>query len=116
MTAAGDRWVVHWTIHRPRSQAAGAQRVHAFPRGTRAQLIGDLPPLAAGGVGIVLGEGGADEREAESDVLAYMSFPPAHRPKLHSTKWTVQRARYMTLETMAGLRDDPFVKLPAVAA
>jgi hypothetical protein len=24
--------------------------------------------------------------EAESDVLAYMSFPPAHRAKLHSTK------------------------------
>jgi hypothetical protein len=23
--------------------------------------------------------------EAESDVLAYMSFPPAHRTKLHST-------------------------------
>jgi putative transposase len=23
--------------------------------------------------------------EAESDLLAYMSFPPAHRPKLH---WT----------------------------
>jgi transposase-like protein len=31
-------------------------------------------------------------------------------------EWTVQRARYMTLETMAGLSDDPFVKLPAVAA
>jgi len=28
----------------------------------------------------------------------------------------MQRARYMTLETMAGLSDDPFVKLPAVAA
>ena len=92
--------------------------------------------------------------EAESDVLAYMSFPPAHRPKLHSTnpiehvngeikrraevvgifpndeavirlvgailleqndEWAVQRARYMTLETMAPLSDDPFVKLPAVA-
>jgi hypothetical protein len=31
-------------------------------------------------------------------------------------EWAVQRARYMTLETMAPLSDDPFVKLPAVAA
>jgi len=91
--------------------------------------------------------------EAESDVLAYMSFPPAHRPKLHSTnpiervngeikcrteivgifpndqavirlvgailleqndEWAVQRARYRTLETIAPLSDDSFVKLPAV--
>jgi hypothetical protein len=28
----------------------------------------------------------------------------------------VQRARYMTLETIAPLSDDPFVKLPTVAA
>ena len=93
--------------------------------------------------------------EAESDVLAYMSFPAAHRPNLHSTnpiervngeikrrpevvgifpndeviirlvgailleqndEWAVQRARYMTLETIAPLSDDPFVKLPPVAA
>ena len=93
--------------------------------------------------------------EAETDVLAYMSFPPAHRTKLHSTnpierlngeikrrtevvgifpnedaitrlvgailleqndEWAVQRGRYMTLETIAPLSDDPFIKLPAVAA
>src|ERR1700746_2140402 len=31
-------------------------------------------------------------------------------------EWAVQRARYMTLETIAPLSDDPFVKLPAAAA
>ncbi len=93
--------------------------------------------------------------EAESDVLAFMTFPPAHRAKLHSTnpierlngeikrrtevvgifpneaaivrlvgailleqndEWAVQRTRYMTLETIAPLSDDPIVGLPAVAA
>jgi transposase-like protein len=93
--------------------------------------------------------------EAETDVLAYMSFPAAHRAKLHSVnplerlngeikrrtevvgifpneeavtrlvgallleqsdEWAVQRARYMTLETIATLGDDPAVSLPALAA
>ena len=93
--------------------------------------------------------------EAETDVLAFMSFPKDHRPKIHSTnplerlngeikrrtevvgifpneeaitrlvgailleqndERAVQRARYMTLETIAPLSDDPFVKLPAAAA
>jgi putative transposase len=92
--------------------------------------------------------------DAEPDVLAYMTFPTAHRAKLHSTnpierlngeikrrtdvvgifpneeaivrlvgailieqndEWAVQRARYMTLETIAPLSDDPAVSLPAVA-
>ncbi len=92
--------------------------------------------------------------EAEADVLAYMSFPAAHRAKLHSTtpiervhgeikrrtevvgifpnedaiirlvgailleqndEWAVQRARYMTLETIAPLSDDRAVSLPALA-
>ena len=93
--------------------------------------------------------------DAEADVLAFMSFPKDHRPKIHSTnplerlngeierrtdvigifpneaaiirlvgailleqndEWAVQRARYMTLETIGALSDDPIVKLPAVAA
>jgi len=93
--------------------------------------------------------------EAEADVLAYMTFPAAHRTKLHSTnpierlngeikrrtevvgifpneaaitrligailleqndEWTVQRGRYMTLETIAPLSDDPIVMLSAVPA
>jgi transposase-like protein len=93
--------------------------------------------------------------QAETDVLAFMSFPKDHRPKIHSTnplerlngeikrrtevvgifpnedaitrlvgailleqndEWAVRRARYMTLETIAPLSDDPFVKLPAAAA
>jgi transposase-like protein len=92
--------------------------------------------------------------EAEPDVLAYMSFPTAHRAKLHSTnplervnseikrrtdvvgifpnedailrlvgailleqndEWAVQRARYMTLETITPLSDDPIATLPALA-
>jgi putative transposase len=93
--------------------------------------------------------------EAETDVLAYMTFPVQHRTKLHSTnplervigeikrrtevvgifpnedaitrlvgailleqndEWAVQRARYMTLETIAPMSDDPLVSLPALAS
>ncbi|WP_174298585.1 IS256 family transposase [Sphingomonas bacterium] len=92
---------------------------------------------------------------AEEDVLAYMSFPPQHRTKLHSTnplerlngeikrrtgvvgifpnedaitrlvgallleqndEWAVQRGRYMTLESVTQLSDDPAVTLPSMAA
>ena len=31
-------------------------------------------------------------------------------------EWAVQRSRYMTLESVAPLSDDPLVSLPAVAA
>lgn len=93
--------------------------------------------------------------EAETDVLAYMTFPSAHRTKLHSTnpierlngeikrrtevvgifpneaaitrlvgailleqndEWAVQRARYMTLATIASMSDHPIVGLPATVS
>ena len=93
--------------------------------------------------------------EAETDVLAYMTFPPAHRAKLHSTnplerlngeikrrtevvgifpneaaivrlvgailleqndEWMVQRSRYLSLESIATLSDNPVVSLPNMAA
>ena len=92
--------------------------------------------------------------DAEPDVLAYMTFPPQHRAKLHSTnplerlngeikrrtevvgifpneaaitrlvgailleqndEWAVQRSRYMTLETIAPIPDDPIIGLPPMA-
>ena len=92
--------------------------------------------------------------EAETDVLAYMTFPPAHRAKLHSTnplerlngeikrrtevvgifpneaaiirlvgailleqndEWSVQRSRYLSLETIASLRDNALIRLPDMA-
>jgi transposase-like protein len=93
--------------------------------------------------------------QAETDVLAYMTFPAAHRAKLHSTnplerlngeikrrtevvgifpneaaiirlvgailleqndEWSVQRSRYLSLETIASLSDNPLVSLPDIAA
>ena len=93
--------------------------------------------------------------EAETDVLAYMTFPAAHRAKLHSTnplerlngeikrrtevvgifpneaaivrlvgailleqndEWAVQRSRYLSLETIASLSDNPLLSLPDIAA
>ena len=93
--------------------------------------------------------------DAETDVLAYMSFPAAHRAKLHSTnplerlngeikrrtevvgifpneasivrlvgailleqndEWCVQRSRYLSLETIATLSNNPMVSLPDMAA
>jgi hypothetical protein len=35
---------------------------------------------------------------------------------VHAIKWAVQRARYVTLESIAPISDDPIVSLPAVAA
>lgn len=35
---------------------------------------------------------------------------------VHAIKWAVQRARYMSLETIAPLSNDPIVMLSAVPA
>jgi transposase-like protein len=120
-----------------------AQAAKAQWRGVADQLRPKLPKLA----------GFLDQ--AETDVLAYMTFPAAHRTKLHSTnslerlngeikrrtevvgifpneaaiirlvgailleqndEWAVQRCRYMTLESVGALSDDPIVSLPIMAA
>jgi hypothetical protein len=41
---------------------------------------------------------------------------PAVARAVHAIKWAVQRARYMTLETMAPMRDDLTLMLPTAAA
>jgi len=35
---------------------------------------------------------------------------------VHAIKWAVQRCRYMTLESVSGLSDNPIITLPAMAA
>ncbi len=111
-------------------------------RGVADQLRPKLPKLA----GLL--------DQAETDVLAYMTFPAAHRAKLHSTnplerlngeikrrtevvgifpneaaivrlvgailleqndEWSVQRSRYLSLETIASLSDNALVSLPDMA-
>jgi hypothetical protein len=37
-------------------------------------------------------------------------------PARQNDEWAVQRGRYMTLETIAPLSDDPAVSLPAIAS
>jgi putative transposase len=34
----------------------------------------------------------------------------------HNDEWAVQRSRYMTLETMGAMSDDPLISLPAAAS
>jgi hypothetical protein len=38
------------------------------------------------------------------------------RVEAEEDEWAVQRGRYMTLETIAPLSDDPAVSLPAIAS
>ncbi len=57
----------------------------------------------------------ANMDQAEPDVLAHMSFPSVGAFLLEQNdKGAVQRAHYMTLETISQMSDDPLVSLPAV--
>jgi len=44
-----------------------------------------LAPLQASHFGVVLGEGGCD-KDGDDNVLALMSFPNDHRPRLGGTR------------------------------
>src|SRR6185437_10589271 len=130
-------------VHRHRLCQDDAEAASTQWRQVADQLSPKVPKLAA------------FMDEAKSDVLAFMSFPKDHRPKIHSInpierlngeikrrtdvvgifpnedaitrligallleqndEWAIQRGRYMSLETIAPLSDDPIIKLPAVAA
>jgi hypothetical protein len=41
-------------------------------------------------------------------------YSALHFPE--ASPWAVQRARYMTLETIAPMGDDPIISLPAAAS
>ena len=62
------------------------------------------------------------EIRRRTDVVGIFPNEPAIRRLVgailleQNDEWTVQRGRYMTLETIAGLCDQPTVKLPAAAA
>jgi len=51
----------------------------------------------------------ATRRQRSRDTLRYGSDPS-------DAAWAVQRARYMTLKTIAPPGDDPHIMLPLVAA
>ena len=129
-------------VHRHRLCQDDAEAASTQWRQVADQLSPKVPKLAA------------FMDEAKSDVLAFMSFPKDHRPKIHSInpierlngeikrrtdfvgifpnedaitrligallleqndEWAIQRGRYVSLEAIAPLSDDPIVKLPAVA-
>jgi hypothetical protein len=53
------------------------------------------------------------EKTPDADILAIVRLVGAILLE-QNDEWAVQHARYMTLETMAALSDDPVVGLPAM--
>ena len=49
--------------------------------------------------------------------MAYMAEKVGYQvhPLRQNDEWAVQRSRYMTLETIAPIPDDPIIGLPATA-
>jgi hypothetical protein len=57
--------------------------------------------------------------DGHGGILRLMETAPLFQARegvVHAIKWAVQRARYMTLETIAPLGDDQTIKLPIEAA
>ncbi len=72
-----------------------------------AELVGDLPPLGPGGLGIVLGEGGGDEgRDDAAAALAGMGQHVAHEVNAAALPGGVQDLGDGRLDALMGIRDD----------
>ena len=94
----------------PRRRRAGRARLHDLPKEHRAKLHGTNPIERLNG-----------EIERRTDVVGIFPNDDAilclvGAPLLEQNdEWAVQRARYMTLESVGQLKDDPLVSLPTMA-
>jgi hypothetical protein len=76
--------------------------IHGLFSGRKTWIAGSSPAMT--------------KKEGRFNVIEFSSSNGCALLLEQNDEWAVQRARYMSLETIAPLRDDPIVRLPPVAA